>query len=367
MIGKIIKDLPPKTGNPRNSEGSFLTLKDGTIIFAYSKFLGDDCSDDAKACIAFLYSHDNGETFQDEKIMFVPEEKQAKNIMSVSLLRLNESIAVFYIVRYGFHDARLHIRKSFDEGNTFTDLKSCISYPGYYVTNNDRVLHLSNGRIIIPVSFHRCLTSNYNHWTSIDLRGIVRFFISDDEGENFTESKAMGSLNISGTDSGLQEPGLIELENGHLLCYSRTDLGCQYLSHSHDYGDTWSEFLPSRFFAPLSPMSMKWIDKQTVLAVYNPVPITPVANEGFAWGRTPLIGAISEDAGKTFTKFFEIEGDKNAGFCYTAILLNDDYVLLAYCCGGVEDGICLNRLRIRKMYLNDIKRNLVDSKIVIRT
>ncbi|MBN2853661.1 MAG: exo-alpha-sialidase [Clostridia bacterium] len=367
MIGRIIKDLPPKEGNPRNSEGSFLKLKDSTIIFAYSKFLGDDCSDDAKACIAFLYSYDSGETFQDEKIMFVPEEKQAKNIMSVSLLRLKDCIAVFYIVRYGFHDARLHIRKSFDEGKTFTELKCCILYPGYYVTNNDRVLQLSNGRIIIPVSFHRCLNSNYNHWTSIDLRGIVRFFISDDEGETFIESKGMGSLNLSDNDSGLQEPGIIELENGHLLCYSRTDLGCQYLSHSYDFGDSWSECLPSRFFAPLSPMSMKWIDSQSVLAVYNPVPITPVVNEGFAWGRTPLIGAVSRDKGKTFTEFFEIESDRNAGYCYTAILENEDYILLAYCCGGVEDGICLNRLRIRKIDKNDIMKNLVNSKIMIRT
>ncbi|MCK5811349.1 MAG: exo-alpha-sialidase [Clostridiales bacterium] len=367
MIGKTIKDFPPTAENPRNSEGSFVKLEDGTIIFAYSKFMGEGHQDVSKAYIAFEYSYDNGETFGDEKIMFSPDEVGAKNIMAVSFLQLDNCIIVAYVVRYGFHDLRLHIRKTYDQCKTFTELKCTIPYPGYYVTNNDRLVRLSNNSIIIPTAYHRCLHSDSLAWSSWDSRGVARFFVSEDEGETFIESKGFGALNIGDSNTGLQEPGVIEINKGHLLCYCRTDLGCQYLSHSYDYGKTWSNFSPSKFFSPTSPMSMKRIDEKRILAVYNPVPITPIANEGTSWGRTPLIGAISEDNGSTFSKFFMLENDKLAGFCYTAMYVDGDNILLSYCCGGETDGQCLNRIRIRKLSVQDIYNNLEQSSIIINT
>ena len=36
MLGKIICDLAPKKNNPRNSEGAFIELKSGRIMFAYT-------------------------------------------------------------------------------------------------------------------------------------------------------------------------------------------------------------------------------------------------------------------------------------------------------------------------------------------
>ena len=47
MLGKIILDLPPSPGNPRNSEGAMLRLNDGSILFIYSRFCGSDAADDA--------------------------------------------------------------------------------------------------------------------------------------------------------------------------------------------------------------------------------------------------------------------------------------------------------------------------------
>lgn len=367
MIGKIVTELPPKKNNPRNSEGAFIKLKDGTIIFAYSKFIGSEGKDDAESCIAFLYSYDNGETFIDEKIMFNREEKNAKNIMSVSFIRLKDCIAVFYAIRYGFHDIRLHMRKSYDEGKSFTKLMCCIPYQGYHVTNNDRVVLLSNNRIIIPTAFHRCVASDPNDWKSFNGRGVARFFISDDEGDTFRETLGFGALNSKLSDTGLQEPGIIEIEKGHLLCYCRTDLGSQYLAHSYDYGESWSEFLPSKFFSPTSPLSMKRFNKNTIYAIYNPVPITPIVNEGTSWGRTPLICAISKDNGKTFNEYFMIEDDKESGFCYTAMYFLDNKLLLAYCSGGPKDGMCLNRLRIRSINIDNISKTLFKGSIVIRT
>ena len=58
--GRIVLDLKPGAGNPRNSEGAFLDLKNGRLLFAYSRYLEESGADDGKACIAARYSSDDG-------------------------------------------------------------------------------------------------------------------------------------------------------------------------------------------------------------------------------------------------------------------------------------------------------------------
>ena len=65
MIGKVVCELPPSKENRRNSEGSFITLKNGDILFAYSYYKGKSWADDADADIYAVKSSDNGETFSE--------------------------------------------------------------------------------------------------------------------------------------------------------------------------------------------------------------------------------------------------------------------------------------------------------------
>jgi sialidase-1 len=67
--------------------------------------------------------------------------------------------------------------------------------------------------------------------------------------------------------------------------------------------------------------------------------------------RTPLVSALSDDAGKTWHSQKLIEGDPDGWYCYTAIHFIGDEVLLAYCAGDKVVG-GLNRLRIRKTKLS---------------
>ncbi len=355
MLGKIILDLPPKKNNPRNSEGAFLKLADGTIMFAYSRFRGNHGGDDMDADIVALYSNDNGETFGASKVLFTKEELDAKNIMSVSMLRIDEdTIAVFYMVRMGFHDLRAVIRLSKDEGRTFAAAKYCINYPGYFVVNNDRIIRLSNGRILIPAAYHRCIGPDPIAWESFNGKGVARFFYSDDIGKTFHESPEFGALNVP-TKTGLQEPGIIELDDGHLYCYCRTDLGFQYESHSYDFGMSWEPFVQSQFASPISPLSIKKVPgKNIFVAVYNPK-TAPDDRPSYTWGRTPLILRTSDDNCKTFKESIILDDDPESGYCYTALHFTDDALLLAYCAGGQNDGCCLNRLRIRKIMYSEIR------------
>jgi len=356
--GYPVLDLRPGAHNPRNSEGAFLDLKDGRIMFVYSRFTGDTYSDDSKACIAVRYSADGGETWSEDTIIDEPDRWQALNIMSVSLLRLgNGDIGLFYSIRYGWHDTRLRLFRSSDEGNTWSEPVCCVPGLGYYVVNNDRVIRLSNGRLLVPSALHKMRTSDTIEWNSFDSRGTVYVMISDDDGFTWREATNSISLSVPSSASGLQEPGIIELDGGALWMYIRTDLGRQYEAFSHDGGETWSEARPSQFTSSVSPLSMKRIPTTgDLLAVWNPTPNYQLRDIGnSSWGRTPLIGAISRDEGKTWSNYFAVETEEdNGGYCYTAIHFTQDAVLLAYCAGEPEDGICLSRLKMTKIRLADI-------------
>lgn len=356
--GKIVLDLPPVEGNPRNSEGAFFELKDGRTMFAYSRFIGDSAHDDAKACIAVRYSSDGGETWSGDTIVARPEDHDAINIMSVSLLRLNNGdLGLFYLIRYGWHDMRLHLRRSADEGNTWGDPVCCVPGMGYYVTNNDRVIRLSSGRLLIPAGLHRMKTSSKTEWGSFDGRAITFFFYSDDDGVTWREARNFLTIGAPNSKSDMQEPGVIELRSGALWGWARTDLGFQYETFSHDGGESWSAPMPSAFTSPCSPLSMKRLPESGELfAVWNPIPAYNTRRlEKHSWGRTPLIGAISRDEGRTWSGHFAVEREEDGnGCCYTAIHATRDYVLLAYCAGEAEDGICLARLKVRKIPISEI-------------
>lgn len=354
-IGQIVMEIPPSAQNPRNSEGSFLTLKDGRILFCYSKFMGESGNDDAKAFIAARFSEDGSNTWTDDEIWFSPDEFDAKNIMSVSLVHLPDGdIGLFFIIRYGWHDTRPYLFRSKDQCKTFEKPVCCAKGPGYYVLNNDRVSVLSTGRIVVPTAFHRMRGNDKTYWSSFDGRGIPVCFYSDDSGVTWNESENYAYVAVPGSKSGLQEPGIVELSENVLWQWFRTDLGCQYQSFSIDNGLTWSVPAPSGFTSPRSPMSVKRIRDHDLLAVYNPVPQYNGRVTSSCGDRTPLVCTVIGDRNPKPGKLLVIEDDYEAAYCYTAIHFTKDAVLLGYCAGGIADKGCLNRLRVRRIPFEEI-------------
>ena len=352
---RIVLDLPPGPDNPRNSEGAFLDLKDGGILFVYSHFVGASSNDAASACLAARFSYDGGETWsKHDTILLRPTARQAMNVMSVSLLRMkNGDIGLFYLVRRSWHDTRMELMRSSDEGRTWGPPVECMPAAGYFTVNNDRVVRLDTGRLVIPASAFRNL-SDVNDPSAVDWRGIATFFLSDDDGRTWRVAPGFCTLPVPCTRTGLQEPGVVELPNGVLWGWARTDLGRQYQFFSWDHGETWSQPEPSQFTSPASPLSMKRIPgTDRLLAVWNPVPSYPTRSVGLVGGdRTPLVLATGAGVGPDhWSAPIEIEGNdgRDAGYAYTAIHFLKRAVLLAYCAGGAEDRVMLNRLRLRKI------------------
>ncbi|MEO9893979.1 sialidase family protein [Aurantibacter sp.] len=324
---KTVLKLKPSENNPRNSEGDFISLKDGRILFIYSRYSGDSASDHAPASLAGRYSSDGGKTWTNEDEIIVTNEG-GMNVMSVSLLRLqNGKIVLFYIKKNSNEDASPMMRISNDEAKTWSDPIQCITNkPGYFVLNNDRVIQLKNGRIILPVSRHNTPDSEWRN------KGDLFCYYSDDNGNTWLSSTQVPDT----TNITVQEPGLIEMSDGRIMMYARASDGFQMNSYSSDYGVTWNSIQNTTIPSPLSPASIEKIPATgDWLIVWNNNDGTKKSIGG---KRTPLTMAISKDEGKTWENIKNIENNPEGWYCYTAIDFVGDQVLLSYCAGVRKKG-----------------------------
>jgi sialidase-1 len=319
--------LPPGEGNPRNSEGDFIQLKDGRILFVYTHFTGS-ASDHGAAHLAGRFSSDGGRTWTQEDQVILPNEG-GLNIMSVSLLRLaNGKIALFYLLKESKSDCRPCLRISTDEAKTWSAPTHCFDTVGYFVVNNDRVIQLKSGRLVIPAARHSVGKEAFRAGEGIA-------YLSDDSGKTWRASETVLAP-PKNSGSGLQEPAVIELKDGRLMMLFRTDQGCQYRSFSADGGVTWSPVEPTNIISPLSPATLERIPKTgDILLVWNNHKDIDPSLRG---KRTPFTAAISRDEGQTWKHVRNLEDDPNGWYCYTAMEFVGDTVLLGLCAGDRRKG-----------------------------
>lgn len=345
--GGFIQDvlfLNPGKDNPRNSEGDFIELEDGRLLFVYSRYYGESSSDHGNAYLAGRYSSDRGETWTEEDVVILPNEGEM-NVMSVSLLRLqNGDIALFYLRKNSTEDCVPMMRVSKDEAKTWSDPVACITdKEGYFVLNNDRVIQLSDGRLMMSVAWHAAPGEAWKNAASLYA------YYSDDNGQTWVSSSAVPNP----TGVILQEPGLVELENGTIMMFVRSDAGVQSLSYSTDRGESWSPVEESSLVSPLSPASIERIPSSgNLLAVWNNNLHEDPDSARF---RTPLNLAISKDEGQTWDNIRVLEDDPEGWYCYTAIqFVDDSEVLLAYCAGNRPQGTGLSITKLVKVDLAKI-------------
>ncbi|MDX9868940.1 MAG: sialidase family protein [Kiritimatiellia bacterium] len=318
-------ELPPKAGNARNSEGSFVTLKDGRILFVYTHFTGGGGDHDS-AHLAGRYSADGGRTWTAQDRVIVPNEGRM-NVMSVSLLRLRSGeIALFYLAKNSEKDCRPVMRLSRDEGDTWGEPVTCVTDEiGYYVMHNDRVIQLRSGRLVAPVSLH-----SVKGVQGLDEKGEVMCYLSDDRGRTWRRSRSTRKgYDGQGRRVSLQEPGVVELKDGRVMMFIRTERGCQYLSYSGDGGDTWAPPAASDIKSPLTAAAIKRLPATgDLLMVWDDHAKIP---PGIGGRRVPMSTAISKDEGKTWGHTRVLEGNPFGWYCYFAVEPAGDAVLLGYC------------------------------------
>ncbi|QDT01919.1 Carbohydrate acetyl esterase/feruloyl esterase precursor [Rubripirellula lacrimiformis] len=352
-----VQVFAPGEGNPRNSEGDFVRLADGQILFVYSRF-ESGVGDHSSATLVSRVSDDGGATWTDDDVTVV-ENEGGMNVMSVSLLRLADNrIALFYLRKNSLTDCRPVVRFSSDEAKTWSEPTEMIpeEQMGYYVLNNDRVIQLTSGRLVAPVSLHRTPGQENTDWL-----GQVGCYFSDDAGSSWQRSTSLLSgTNADGVRVAAQEPGVVERRDGSLLMWIRSDQGTQYQSHSFDQGLTWSAMEPFALASPLSPASIERVPATgDLMAVWNDHEFLSTASRA----RTPLSLAVSSDDGATWSPSIPIAADPHGWYCYTAMDWVDDTLLLGHVDGRQEKNQELATSVIRKLPLSQIYTQLHQSKI----
>lgn len=365
MLGKQICDLAPSQTNNRNSEGSFILLKNGDILFVYTRYRGAGHEDECTADLYGMLSSDDGESFGEPFLVFSCDDVGADNIMSVSLMRMeNGDIGLFYLQKHnGEAFCRPYLTRSADEGKTWHGHMKCVEEDGYYVLNNDRVLRLKSGRLLMPLAKHQAARLSDGGFFFGE--GKIHILASDDDGrtwkplaENIALPITVWNDHAAGkawSCSSAMEPGLIQLRSGLIWCYIRTTVGRQYEMFSEDDGNTWSIPTPSRFTSPSSPLCSKRLSDDRLLVLWNPIPkyygSQNVVDGVWTDGRKLLEMTVLDSDARRFLLSETLEYDEGSGYCYTAIHeTKAGDILLAYCAGGKGDKNCLNRLRLRKIY-----------------
>lgn len=350
---KLVWDKAPTAKNGRNSEGSFIRIPDGSIMFAYSRYTSKAAEDDDACDIAVIRSYDEGETWSEPEVIVKAESFGVSNIMSVSCIYQRDgSIGVYFLIKEKDKTSNFG-RAISKDGKTFVPERvSHNAHPAYYVLNNDRIERFSDGRLVLPAARHLLINEKYDKpCTSL-------LFISEDDGKTWQLLPHQFALPaVNPTCLGMQEPGVIEHKNGSVRLWARTRHDSQFESYSYDNMETFTWPKASFFTSPCSPMELARNEESGILyAIYNPYPESKLANKGISKGRTPLIIRKSLDDGKTWSSPLVVEDEPNRGYCYPAVFFTkDDAMLCSYCRGGVEDKSCLARLGIMKIWSEELE------------
>jgi BNR repeat-like domain len=153
---------------------------------------------------------------------------------------------------------------------------------------------------------------------------------------------------------------VVELADGTLLSWARTDQGCQYGFRSRDGGNNWTAPKPLTLRSPAAPASIVRLpDSPDLLAVYVdysgqfPFKLTSRTYSG----RSPLVAAVSSDGGITWRTRKLLEGDPQRDYCYTAIHFTADSALFAYLAGSNDPAkpalMCIRRVSLASLTAPD--------------
>jgi hypothetical protein len=332
-----------RTDRRRAGEGSMVALRNGDLLFVYGVF--DGGGDASPARLVQRRSSDGGRTWT-ESVPFLDLPEGTCNLMSVSLARLADGrIGCVYIHKLTPYADDILFIASADEGRTWSEPVSASGRDGlYYVVNNDRLIQLSNGRLLAPYAWHPITEGRH------DGHGQCGCFLSDDGGRTWRKGRdrlgvktehlrppvlgggaAPGRFDeIRAAGAVVQEPGVVELAGGVVLMWARSNAGCAFAARSEDGGDTWSDFIPlSDFSMPCGPQAIYRLPgSKRLVMFYNDRAGVPFGDPEFQW-RTPLAVAVSDDEAATWRRLPDLE-DNTRNYCYLSACFHQGNAVLSY-------------------------------------
>jgi len=288
--------VPGDPSSPRNSEADVIELTNGDLLLGWSEFYSSEGHDWSPCRITGKISRDLGRTWSESFRILENEAKQST--METDFLRLpSGDIALFYCRKNGPDDCRVMMRKSRDDGKTWSEPKRLSDWRGYVGLTDARSFVTSRGRIILPF-----------YYTLLDcfvppMFMVCQVMFSDDEGETWQLSRP--PLSVPHSAIGGCEPAAVELPDGRLLMMLRNNSGRIWQSISQDQGYSWERPEPTDLAASTSPICLERLpNSDDILVIWNQASKTEID-----WGfvRNRLSCAISKDGCRTWQHFKNLE------------------------------------------------------------
>lgn len=209
----------------------------------------------------------------------------------------------------------LFLKRSYDGGRTWTDLELLVERKGLLGKNKPLV---RERLCLIPVEWEAT-------WSATFLR-------SEDSGRTW---EIVGDLGRA-AGAHLIQPAVVELSDGSLMAYMRSQEGHIFVSYSQDLGRSWTKPQPTSLPNNNSGIDLVRLYSGNLVLVYNPTSVVPgmekldpawpkdMPVEFNAWGpRTPLVAALSTDEGRTWP--YQLVLEEGPGeYSYPAVIQAQD-------------------------------------------
>jgi sialidase-1 len=325
---------PATEVSPRNMGADLVRLSDGRLLLGASRWLDGSHDYDASQIIAWV-SGDDGSTWSAPFDLARPDAS-VEAVRMPCFLRLEDGrLACFCRYRTSIIDTWVGMLVCRDESGLgapgagpaqWTDpMRISPPAPGRHILLNNRALRLRHGaaagRILLPVS-------SPWPWDKEDAKGSdIRSWVlySDDDGLHWQQSRDA----LAGPQRGLMEPYTVELSDGRLRLWMRTQVDCQYESVSDDGGVTWSAAAPGPLLSPESPVAVaQHQDSGLLMVVYN-----HNRRGKHTADRTPLCVAFSHDEGASWFARQKLDPDTDGegrSFSYPSAHFFGDRAYVTY-------------------------------------
>ncbi|MBI2442033.1 MAG: exo-alpha-sialidase [Lentisphaerae bacterium] len=319
---------PWSAGHPRNDAQAIFPLSGDRLLLAWSEYYATapaqivqprgaaDTGDQMPCRLSFKISTDSGRTWSET--LTLQDNPGAHNVKHPNFLRLpSGEILLAYTVWFSATSRQIFLRRSPDEGETWAPAFQIRQPPGFNNINNDHILQMKSGRIILPAFNTPIIWAVGEHQRAFCC-------YSDDEGRTWTYGEKWVDL----PKRGAEEPCIVERRDGSLAMFLRCQLGSIYRSVSADGGQTWSEAESTGVKAPASPALVKRIPATgDLLLVWNHNYEPAHHHQG---ARTPLATAVSADDGATWGHIRDLEVVPDGAAAYASLLFHGDEALIAY-------------------------------------
>jgi predicted neuraminidase len=230
----------------------------------------------------------------------------------------NEEVWLLAPINYGAWcsgGTRLFLKRSYDQGETWTDLELLEVEQGLLGKNKPLI---EDNFCLIPLEREAI-------WSATFLRS----------GNGGRDWELVGDLGKA-AGAHLIQPTIVRLGNGQLMAYMRSQENYIFASYSEDEGSTWT--LPKATHLPNnnSGIDMVRLASGRLVLVHNPTQLQAGLDKlevgwptqmpvGFqAWGpRTPLVVTVSDDEGETWKTAMTLEEGPGV-YSYPAVIQGTD-------------------------------------------